>query len=187
MARSKKSSYEWRGKRPFRYEPSRTREDNYALRPQDIVDAVRFLVGWIHFAPKHHKRYAMPLYAGLIDVARYVLGVELYGGKRWRLPDKYTIRLREAGFDCSGPKNEPWKIKDWGRFNLALYQIVTEGRFDVRKHRKWLKMGAEAPSFEFLYPKGPKDKVETAKKKELSDKFLETHFNSEINSHLFDK
>lgn len=171
---------EYRGskKRPFRYTPNGTRLDAYKIDPQTIVDAVRFIRGWVYFRKSNTNTV---LYAGIIDLARQLLGTELLTKEgKWRLRRGRQIRL-----DCAGISTHKWEIADKRKFNLAIYQLMTTGKFSIQTQKRLLASGAEPPDFEWLYP-NQKNKEEAALK--ASKELIEANknqFSEAIIDHLF--
>ena len=166
-------------KRPFKYEPNYDRLDEFRVDPQTIVDTVRFLRGWVY-----HKRSNrnLPLYAGLIDICRILLGIELFkeGDKSfWGLRPGKQIRL-----DCAGISTHKWEIQDKRKFNLAIYQLMTTGKFSIQTQKRLLASGAEAPDFEFLYPNQNKETEAQKRSKELIAE-SNKQFSEAIIDHLF--
>lgn len=170
--------------KPFGYEKANARTDEFALSPADLLDSVQFLVGWINHQGKHHKRPAMPLYRSFLDIGRLLIGIELRKNNRWYLPKKWSHRLQWAGIEAKSGGGK-WEIVNEKRFFLAIYQVITTGRFYISTQKRWLGLGAEPPMFELLYPKW-KSAKNVSEAKERSEELVREHFSQEIISHLFD-
>jgi hypothetical protein len=163
-------------KRPFKYEPNNARIDMFAVDPQTLVDAVRFIRGWVYFK---RSNLNIPLFAGLIDVARILLGTELTSDGKWRLRRGRQIRL-----DSAGISTHKWEIYDERRFNLAIYQVMTTGKFSIQAQKRLLASGAEGPRFDFLYPNQQKQSAVQKKDAEVRE-MSKSAFSEQIITHLF--
>jgi hypothetical protein len=162
-------------KRPFRYEPSNTKNDRFAVSPEQIALTIRFLRGWVYAKGNRN----VPLYAGLIDLSRLLLGISLDRNGKWCLPRGIGIRLLMAGISSS-----TWKIEDERRFFLAVHQVMTTGKFVIATQKRLLASGAMAPSFELLYPNQNKKNAAQKKAAEVVE-MSKSQFSDAIITHLF--
>jgi hypothetical protein len=163
-------------KRPFKYEPNNNKLDKFAVDPATIALTIRFLRGWVY---GNRTNSNIPLYAGLIDLARIILGIDLCQDGRWRLPRWRSQRLLMAGISSS-----TWKIEDERRFFLAVHQVMTTGKFVVATQRRLLASGAMAPAFELLYPNQNKKSAAQKKSEEVVE-MSKSQFSDAIITHLF--
>lgn len=149
----------------------------HAIPQGDLVLAVRFLYGWCQIEKGRDK---CPLSVSVVRFAKHVLGIRLNKKRQWYLPRGYGLRLFLAGIS-----SHDWKVFDQKKFNLAVWQILTTGRFVMAVQKRLIASGFIAPEFTNLVPKRDKKRAADAISDEIKE-MSRAQFSERVIEHFFE-